>query len=114
MEDKPLITLHGEVKSPPFSSTARKDAGFLLRMLQKGEVLSMPESRPMPSIGPRCHELRIKDGEARVIWRIIYRADPDAILLVDVFSKKTQKTPNEVIWLCKIRLKKYDQDRRKL
>ena len=60
------------------------EAGYLLRMLQAGESLSMPQSRPMPSIGPRCHELRINDKDST--WRIIYRADEDAILILDVFQ----------------------------
>ena len=34
-----------------------------------GPCLSMPVSRPMPSIGPGCHELRITDSNK--IWRII-------------------------------------------
>ena len=59
--DKPLIWLHGEIKTPPLSVSARIEAGVLLRRLQRGEGLSLPESRPMPTIGPRCHELRIGD-----------------------------------------------------
>jgi hypothetical protein len=44
--DKPLVWLHGEVKSPPFSSGARVDTGVLLRRLQRG--VSSTESIPMP------------------------------------------------------------------
>jgi len=73
-KNKPLVWLHGEVKTPPFSQTARIEAGFLLRRLQEGENLSLPHSRPMPSIGSRCHELRINDRN--VTWRIVYRVDP--------------------------------------
>jgi hypothetical protein len=40
--DKPLVWLHGEVKTPPFSKEARLEAGFLLRRLQAGEKLSLP------------------------------------------------------------------------
>jgi phage-related protein len=105
-EDKPLVWLHGEVKTPPFSQAARVEAGYLLRLLQKGDTLSMPRSRPMPSIGPRCHELRVNDEAAT--WRIIYRIDPDAILILHVFSKKTQATPTAVIDVCKARLREYD------
>ena len=61
--DKPLLWLHGEVKSPPFSAEARLEAGVLLRRLQRGKTLSLPQSRPMPAIGARCHELRIVDEE---------------------------------------------------
>ncbi len=105
-DDKPLVWLHGEVRTPPFSAEARVEAGYLLRLLQKGESLSMPRSRPMPSIGPRCHELRINDEAAT--WRIVYRVDADAIVIVHVFSKKTQKTPQSVIAVCRARLKEYD------
>ncbi len=40
--DRPLVWLHGKVKSPPFSRLGRLEAGFLLRKLQKGEGLGMP------------------------------------------------------------------------
>ena len=106
--DKPLVWLHGEVKSPPLSSAARLETGLLLRKLQRGERLGMPYSRPMPSIGPRCHELRINDESAT--WRIVYRIDSDAIVIVEVFSKKTAQTPKPVIDNCKRRLKDYDSD----
>jgi len=104
--DKPLVWLHGEIKTPPFSKTARIEAGFLLRKLQAGELLSMPHSRPMPSIGRRCHELRITDKY--VTWRIIYRIDEDAIVILHVFEKKTNKTPRQVIEICHERIKRYD------
>jgi len=104
--DKPLVWMHGEVKTPPFSKLARLQAGFLLRLLQKGEKLSLPQSRPMPSIGSRCHELRIPDKN--VGWRVVYRIDSDAIIIVEVFSKKTGKTPKSIIGTCKDRLRDYD------
>jgi phage-related protein len=103
--DKPLAWLHGEVKSPPLSPAARLEVGYLLRRLQQGVALGMPRSRPMPSIGPRCHELRIEDGVAT--WRIMYYLAPDAIVILDVFPKKTQATPKAVIAACKRRLKEY-------
>jgi phage-related protein len=104
--DKPLVWLHGEVKTPPFSAEARVEAGVLLRRLQRGERLSLPHSRPMPSIGPRCHELRIPDADAT--WRLVYRLDSDAIVIVEVFSKKTRATAKHVIEACQRRLKAYD------
>ena len=104
--DKPLVWLHGEVKTPPFSSLARVEAGFIFRRLQSGEKLSLPWSRPMPSIGPRVHELRVNDE--RITWRIIYRLDSDAIVIVEVFEKKTRTTPKTVVDTCRRRLKQYD------
>jgi len=108
-EDKPLVWLHGKIKTPPFSAAARLDAGVLLRRLQRGEKLSMPHSRPMPSIGARCHELRIDDQGKT--WRIFYRLDRDAVVIAAVTTKKTQKTPQSILDLCKRRLAQFDRDR---
>ena len=88
------------------SHTARIEAGYLLRELQQGKSLEMPHSRPMPSVGARCHELRVPDE--RVTWRIIYRVDVDAIVIADVFAKKTAHTPQTVREACRKRLKEYD------
>jgi phage-related protein len=104
--DKPLVWLEGEIKTPPFSQVARLEAGYLLRKLQQGETLGMPHSRPMPAIGTRCHELRINDESAT--WRIIYRLDADAIVILEVFSKKSRASPKAVINACKRRLKDYE------
>ena len=104
--DKPLVWLHSEIKTPPFSVEARIEAGVLLRRLQRGDRLSLPQARPMPMLGPRCHELRIPDGGAT--WRIIYRTDPDAVIIAEVFSKKTQTTPGHVLATCARRLRAYD------
>lgn len=105
-ERKPLVWLHGEIKTPPFSSEARIESGCLLGRLQRGEVLAMPHSRPLPIIGKRCHELRIKDETTD--WRIVYRTDPDAVLVANVVAKKTRETPQTVIVNCQKRLREYD------
>jgi phage-related protein len=105
-QDKPLIWLHGEIRTPPFSSAARIEAGFLFRLLQMGGKLKMPQSRPMPGIGLNCHELRINDISNT--WRIIYRIDDDAIIILEIFKKKTQQTPKNIIDVCKKRIKEYD------
>jgi len=104
--NKTLVWLHGEISTPPFSKAARVEAGYLLRMLQKGETLLMPRSRPMATIGARCHELRIVDET--VTWRVIYRIDPDAIVLLEVFDKKSKETPQRVIDACKERIRNYE------
>ena len=104
--DKPLAWLQAEIKSPPFSKAARLKLGFLLRHLQRGEALSMPHSRPMPSVGERCHELRVTDADGT--WRLIYRIDSDAIVIIEIFRKKTNKTPKEVLGRCQKRLERYD------
>jgi phage-related protein len=106
-EDKPLAWLAGEVKTPPLSSEARQDAGVLLRRLQRGEGLSLPESRPMPSIGPRCHELRVDDVQQRKEWRVMYYVGRHAIAVLDVFQKTTRATPAHVIDSCRRRLAEF-------
>ena len=69
----------------------------------------MPHSRPMPSVGKRCHELRIRD-EGR-FWRIVYRIDDDAIVIAEVFAKQSNKTPRKVIEICRKRLAEYDHEK---
>jgi phage-related protein len=103
-EEKPLAWIAGELKTPPMSSEARIEGGMLLRRLQRGETLSMPESRPMPSIGARCHELRITDTVQKKEWRVLYYTGTWAIAILEVFGKDTRATPDEVIKRCKRRL----------
>ena len=64
----------------------------------------------MPAIGANCHELRVVDEY--LTWRIIYRLFPDAVLILEVFEKKTSRTPKSVIDVCKARLKRYECDSR--
>ena len=103
--DKPVVWLHGQVKTPPFSGTARVEARTLLRRLQAGERLALPHSRPMPSIDPACHELRVVDRN--VTWRIVYCLEPEAVVILDVFAKKTGTTPQAVMANCQQRLAAY-------
>lgn len=105
-DHKPIDWIHGEVKTPPMSDAARTEIGYLLRQVQGGVSLPMPQSRPMPSIGARCHELRVQDETK--IWRVIYRIDERAVVVFEVFHKTTQQTPTWVITACKQRIKRYD------
>jgi len=77
---------------------------MLLRRLQRGETLSMPDSRPMPTIGARCHELRIGDIAQKKEWRIVYFIGNTAIAVLEVFAKDTRTTPDDVVKTCKRRL----------
>jgi len=104
--DKPLVWLSTEVKTPPLTRVARLEAGLLLRRLQRGELLQMPHSRPMPGIGRRYHELRLPDKTST--WRIVYRIDADAIVIAAVFAKKTRVTPREILDMCQRRSHTYD------
>lgn len=106
-QPKPLIWLHGEIKTPPFSKDARIEAGTLLRQLQAGASIGLPHSRPMPDIGPKTHELRITDETK--LWRIYDHIAPEGIVILAVIDKDTRKTPKSVIDTCKTRLKKFLQ-----
>lgn len=108
---KALVWLKGAVKTPPFSTKARRDVGAALRLLQDGYALSLPLSRPMSSIGTRCHELRITDEKKE--WRILYRVDAHELLIVDVFVKKQMKTAKNIIDEAKQRLARFDAAGRK-
>lgn len=103
--DKDLVWLRGAITTPPFSKEARIEAGVLLRRLQQGEKLSLPHSRPMPSIAPGCYELRVEDRD--VTWRIFYYIDAEAIVLLEITDKKSRVTPQRVLDTCKTRLARY-------
>lgn len=104
--EKPVVWLHGEVKTPPFSEEARHEVGMLLGILQQHGTLGMPHAEPLPDVGPRCGALRVRDANQN--WRIMYRNDPDAVIVVHVYSKKTPKIPKEIITVCQQRLARYD------
>jgi phage-related protein len=105
---KPLVWLHGEVKTLPLSREARVETGTLLRRLQEGEVLEMPLSRPMPGIARHCHELRTDDSRTGRSWRLVYRVDRDAMVVGGVFPKTTQRTPRRILEACRVRFRRYD------
>ncbi len=64
----------------------------------------------MPSMGRGCHELRVVDDNAT--WRIMYFVDADAVVILEVFSKKTRATPKRVMSICQGRLRDYKEVRR--
>lgn len=78
--------------------------GKLLLILQAGENITMPSSRPMPSIYNGVSELRIKDesGNYRIFYYIKLK---NKILVFHAFQKKTQKTPTKEINTALLRLK---------
>ena len=99
------LVLFAKIQTPPMSRAVRREAGFLLRQVQDGEQLGFRASRPMPTIGKRCLELRV--AERGVTWRIIIHVASDEIVVLDVFKKKTKRTPQSVIDRCRERLKQY-------
>lgn len=82
------------------------EAGALLGRLQQGEMPVFPEARALPAVGRHCVELRIVDRD--VSWRIVCSVEPDVILILDVFAKKTRTTPKAAIDACRRRLRSYE------
>ena len=103
---KEVVWLRGEIKTPPFTPEGRQEAGMLIRFLQRGESLSMPQAELLPIVGPCCGALRIRDGDHN--WRIMYRVDPTKVLILEVYAKKTRAIPDKIIKRCIKRLKGYD------
>jgi phage-related protein len=105
---KQLIWLANEIKTPPFYRSVRIEVGFLLQQLLNGELPTLPMSKPMSSIDDRCHELRVNDLNNNKNWRVVYRIDDDAVIILEVFAKTTKKTPDLIIDRCQKRLRSYD------
>jgi phage-related protein len=87
-----------------FPKDVRRELGKAIFDLQKGAILAMPLSRPMPSIEPGAAELRIRDRSG--IYRAFYYSrSPRGILVFHAFEKKSQATPVRELNLGKKRLK---------
>lgn len=106
--DKVVIWLVETWKTPPMSTEARREAGFLLRQLQGGVRLSMPKARNLPDVGARVVELRIRDAGAQATWRIVCRIDADAVIVAHWFDKNDNKMPRREIAAVQSRLARYD------
>lgn len=101
-----LVKLHVKAREAIriFSKPIRKEIGELLLKLQFGVTLGMPVSKPMPSVFPGAHELRLKDGAG--VYRVFYYLKSEqGILVFHAFTKKTQKTPRSEVELAMTRLR---------
>lgn len=97
----------GDVEKKLTALRDKTDLAPILLRLMEGETLEFPMSRSLPSVGHRCHELRLTIN--KVEWRLIYRTDNDAIIFATVFKKKQNKIPKRFIELSKKRLREYDR-----
>ena len=87
-----------------FPDDVRREIGKTIFDLQKGAKLSMPFSRPMPSVAAGVEELRIKDRSGA--YRVFYFVKLEtAVVILHAFQKKTAKTPPHEIELARARLK---------
>lgn len=87
-----------------FPREVRDRLGKALYLLQAGEQLDMPLSRPMPAVAPGVAELRLRseDGQFRVFY---FTMSAEGILLIHAFTKKTRQTPTTEIQTARRRLK---------
>ena len=82
----------------------RREFGKAIFDLQKGQKLSMPLSRPMPSIAPGVEELRVRDRSGA--YRAFYFTRlAGAVLIFHAFEKKTARMPPHEIEIARKRLK---------
>lgn len=91
-----------------FSEYIRGDLADALARLDAGLTLSMPLSRPMPSIGRGVHELRLKDrsGAHRVVYALIRSG---TVHVVHAFKKTTRQTPRRHVELVRKRIREVMQ-----
>jgi phage-related protein len=93
-----------------FPRSARREAGFQLDKVQKGD--DPDDWKPMPVVGSGACEIRIRDeaGAFRVLYVAKY---PEAVVLLHAFQKKTRKTTQKDIDLAKERYRDMTQRRQK-
>ena len=77
-----------------FPISARRDAGFQIDLVQRGEV---PDDwKPMPTIGQGVQEIRIRDVTGA--FRVVYVAKfASAVYVLHCFQKKRSE-PASLIW----------------
>jgi phage-related protein len=108
MTDKPIKWV-GSAKEDlmDFPNDARRKAGFELRSIQQGDLPS--DFKPMSIVGKGVEEIRIRTDN---IYRIFYVARfEEAVYVLHVFQKKTQKTSRSDIELGQQRYKQLLQQR---
>jgi len=83
-----------------FPQEARRNAGFQLDRVQHG--LDPADWKPMVNIGQGVNEIRIREDNGQ--FRVIYVAKlADAVHVLHVFQKKTQRTAKADIDLARKR-----------
>jgi len=82
------------------SEDARETAGYQLFKVQQGK--EPDDWKPMPSVGAGVNEIRVWDDSGT--YRVLYVAKfEDAVYVLHVFEKRSQKTPKGEIQLAKSR-----------
>ncbi len=92
-----------------FPGPARKQAGYDLRKLQRGQI---PEDwRPFPEIGAGVNEIRIDctDGWFRVMYVAKFE---EAIYVLHSFQKATRKTAKKDVQIAETRYRAVLRERK--
>lgn len=83
-----LTQCHREISDFPLS--VREQLADCLALLEIGEVLAPPVSKPLGAIAKGLNELRMRDPSGQ--YRVIYlMRSMDAIYLLHGFKKKSQQ-----------------------
>jgi phage-related protein len=100
---KPVVFLGDSLEGlRAFPDRPRRDAGFQLDRVQRG--LEPDDWKPMPTIGSGVREIRVRDASGA--FRVIYVASfVEAVFVLHVFQKKTQKTSRRDVALAQARFK---------
>jgi phage-related protein len=99
------ITRQCEDELQDWPEEVRGELADAIARLERGHLLSMPLSRPMPSVAPGVHELRFRDRSG--VYRVLYwLAGAGTVWLLHAFSKKSQKTPQREIETARERLRR--------
>ena len=91
-----------ELEAAPLG--VRADVIALFEDLEAGKTLSLPISRPLPSIAKGLHELRLSHGAGE--YRVFYVIKiGSAIYVLHATSKKTQKMDKRITDVIHARLR---------
>lgn len=102
---KPAV-FHAAAKAAvrSFPEGVRRELGKAIFDLQRGETLTMPLSRAMPSLAAGAAELRVR-GQDGIYRAFYYARSARGILIFHAFVKKSQVSPKRELVLGRARLK---------
>lgn len=100
---KPIIFLGDSLsRLRDFPDDARSEAGFQLSEVQQGN--DPDDWKPMKTVGPGVREIRVRETSGA--FRVIYLAtQPECVVVLHAFHKKTQQAAQKDIDLAARRLR---------
>jgi phage-related protein len=92
-----------------FPASAIREAGYQLELVQAGR--EPKDWKPMPTVGLGVNEIRVRVGDE---YRMFYVAKfAEAVYVLHVFQKKSQKTGQADIDLGRRRFRELIEERRR-